>query len=308
MAQAGYFQGCPTRKGCICESTADKIGYTEMERGWAGLAGAIFCICLQDRPERFAAACAEAHRWGLCRLIRFYRPRKPTDAELAAANVTLRGFFGSWESHRTIARAALAQQVPRALILEDDFQLLPEYMSAAALHRIRQDMDRVRDGDGRDGWDMWFLGHQPVPCSGWPAMWPPRVMRTRSCWIHAYILNRQGQRLLSSRSYVDQARAEGETTLDTWLRQVARQYATCPMIAVQSCIGSDNLPAGDRYARLVEWWTAVHKAHSTAIEIVAFVVIPLLLALVSLWLVTVFLRLAVPRRRHHSVAILPATT
>jgi hypothetical protein len=189
-----------------------------------------------------------------------------------------------------VVTAALnAPNAHRVLIFEDDFQLLADYTSGVRLRQISADLDVLSAP-----WDVFFLGHQPMPCSGWPAMWPPRIVSTRSCWIHAYILNRAGQRILAERSYVDQTRAAGETTLDTWLRQVTRQYAVCPMIAVQSCIGSDNLPSGDGYAQMVEWWTAVHKRHSTVIEIAAFLLVPLLLIiLAAIFLLAVFRRAAI---------------
>jgi GR25 family glycosyltransferase involved in LPS biosynthesis len=293
-----FFQPCPARRGCICAGGGD--GHLAgLEAAWRAMSDGIFCICLQERPDRFEAACDEAHRWGLCRLTLFYRPRKPTDAELAAAGVKCRGFFGSWESHRAVARHALRSNVKRALILEDDFHILRD-TSEDRLRQIAEGMFSLPEAS----WDLFFLGHQPIygrPVDVWM-----RVFRTHSCWIHSYILNRPGQTILANNSYCDVARAEhGEQTLDGWLRGATRQYAAFPMIAVQSSSESDNLPPTDLYGRVFAWWTGVHKAHSLAIEVAVFFILPVLVALLALFLLWLAFSAATAVMRAAVTAISP---
>jgi hypothetical protein len=194
---------------------------------------------------------------------------------LARAGVKQRGFYGSWESHRAVARRALHFALPRVLILEDDFCVLKERSSPSALRQVGTDLEGLRD------WDLFFLGHQPMYPTGWPRC-EGRIFPTASCWIHAYLLSSSGQRILAEHGYVEVARGGVEQTLDGWLRGATRQFAVLPMLVVQSCAISDNVPPTDHYGRLLQWWTRVHKHHSLAIERAVLLVAPLLLLILLL--------------------------
>lgn len=271
----GHWQTCPTQIGCICDPGGPTQNVLfDLERAWKTIAGAVFCICLQERDDRFRAACAEAHRVGLCRLLQFYRPHKPTPDELARASrvagVKARGFFGSWESHRTVASRAI--HCSRILILEDDFRVLHEKETTrTTIQRL------VAAGRAADqlpaGWEVFYLGH--MPAAGYPVT--RNVFRTWSCWIHAYVLSPAGRRRLAATSYVANAvRGKREQTLDGFVMRTMQQYALFPQIIVQSGVGSDNLIGTDHYTQLVEWWVRVHRDHSFAIETAVLVLLPLL--------------------------------
>ena len=306
----GRWEPCPAKPGCICSQRGDPGEYMSamdgwevqrlltMECGWSRIADAVYCICLQERDDRFGAACDEAHRTGLCRLVRFYRPRKPTDQELARASsavgrgcegatVKARGFFGSWESHRAVAAEALSYlggadggggAGRRALVLEDDFRVL-ERARPGRLGRVAREMRRLPAG-----WEVFYLGH--MPAAGYPVA--SGVFRTWSCWVHAYVLSPAGQRRVAALSYVDNAvRNSGEQTFDGFVMGNLRQYAAFPQLVVQSAVGSDNLTdQGDLWKQFVEWWTRVHRDHSLAIECAVLLALPVLLAVILLLLLT----------------------
>ena len=282
----GYFDGCPPEVGCICDGTdkppAVKLAY---EREWATMADAVVCICLQDRPARFAAACAELHRWGLCRLTRFYRPAAPSDASLAAARVpaAARGFYGCWESHRAVAIAAQREGTSlHVLILEDDFEILESQMSAARLHKLA----RCRRELPPD-FELFLLGH--IPMMGRPvwSLWP-EVFRTRSGCTHAYVLSPSGQRHLAQSSYLTirkQCGGRGRA-LDLWFAETFQQYAAFPQLVVQSCAATSDIAEHDGLiARLIRWGMTTYRHASLTIDIAVYFVVPVVLLVVTLLLV-----------------------
>jgi len=313
LVEAGHFERCPARDLCICSTrtphnASDRLSrLTAMEAGWRSVARRIVCISLQEKPDRFAAACDEAHRVGLCRILTFYRPTKPTDADMARAdalaatqNSTLttnnsnlttkltiqwRGFMGSWEAHRHVQSscAVVGGGGGRLLVLEDDFRVLP-FVDAELLHRVGSHVDSLPAG-----WEVFYLGHQPA--AGYPVRADLSVFRVISCWIHAVVLSDPAQRRIASESYVSHAARLGrEETLDGWIMREFRQYAAFPMLVVQSAIGSDNLPSHRRklFGRneLIEWWTRFHRDHSFAIELSILVILPLVAILLLLLLLT----------------------
>jgi GR25 family glycosyltransferase involved in LPS biosynthesis len=243
----------------------------EYEAGWASLADAIYCICLQERPNRFAEACTQLHRWGLCRLVRFYRPIRKTDAECAAQNITIKGLYGSWKSHQACAADAVQRQSQAALILEDDFEMLKARMS---VHRVRR-IARDRRNHVPNDWDVLFLGQMPT--YGLPVfragLMPPRIWQTRSVWIHAYVLSPKAQLRIAQTSFVE----GGRTPLDVWMRSRLKQYAVFPQICVQSCTTSRDNEGPD----IIAIWQRVHRQYSLTIDIVVYIMLPILALLLA---------------------------
>jgi hypothetical protein len=260
----------------------DEARKLQLEQSWTKLVGGgVYCISLQERPDRFSRACQEAHKWGLCRLIRFLRTTKPSDALLASAGVEPhnRGFFGSWEAHRACAVDACRRGFDcqeRVLILEDDFELLSNTTSADRVLTLARDAGRLSK---RADWDVLFLGHMPfcgVPALGDLGL---RLFKTKSVWIHAYILSPSGQRMLACQPFP----TLNASTLDGWLSRNSRQYAVFPMMAVQASDDSDNLTSQASWdAKVILWWIRVHRKHAMAIEIAVYAAVAAALALICI--------------------------
>lgn len=186
---------------------------------WPGI-DAVYCISLQSRPDRAAAARAELARAGLLPITTFYRPIRHPDKPVQ----------GIWESHRAVARHALEQGRRRVIILEDDiyFQRLPE-------------RDRLaRQLDGLPGnWNILFLGH-----------WPFRIrflarnlLETESACAHAYVASERLLHWLAERPFgapgVALRRAAGKG-IDSAYSMLPGCYAVFPMLAVQGASPSDH--------------------------------------------------------------------
>ena len=101
------------------QSVPRPTGGSAVDVDWSDVVDAVYCISLQTRPDRMAAAHAEINRVGLAPLTTFYRPLPHPE----------RPVQGIWESHRAVARHALERGLRRVLILEDDirFSRLPWY-------------------------------------------------------------------------------------------------------------------------------------------------------------------------------------
>jgi hypothetical protein len=70
---------------------------------------AIYCISLQEQPQRTQQAIMHFHWIGLCRHVTLYRPTRGKNRERSI-----------WETHQALARHALANGRPHVLTLEDD--------------------------------------------------------------------------------------------------------------------------------------------------------------------------------------------
>jgi hypothetical protein len=252
----------------------------ELEKGWLKISKSIVCICLQGKEARFAAACDAMHRWGLCRIARFYRPSPISDSLLAASDVPTkhRGSFGCWESHRAIARHHLAKETGDVLILEDDFEVLgwvtPGHLRRAARLKSRLPI----------GWEAFYLGHLPmwgIPYIG------TEVFRTASGCTHAYVLSLDGQRRLAARSFVEAKKRSGGhcRAIDLWMADTFRQYALFPQLVVQSCANPSDVmtPDKSRARPLVDMTMRVYRRASHLIDITILFVLPTLFALLLIF-------------------------
>jgi hypothetical protein len=279
-----YYEPCPVRDGCICSTATDteRRDLLRLEEAWLGAlgpGGGAYCISLQERPDRFAAACDEAHRGGLCRLLSFYRPRKSTPAERQRDGVSVEyaGPQGIWESHRAISKEARVRRHPRTLVLEDDFHFLETLKGITKVGVLCKGLPR--------GWDTLYLGHCPLYGLPVKGMFPS-VFRTWSLLSHCYIMSAKGARKLSKCSYLDaRERSRRPRILDGWMMHHFRCYAIYPQIAVQSpALGSDDAPPGSFTDRAGNLWLTFLARHTFLVETTAFSLPLIILSFIAILL------------------------
>ncbi len=155
------FQTCPPDEACeYCRGlrATPKV---------ADIVDAVYCISIQEQPERFAAVQALFHAEGLCQDVVFYRPKRGRSPNPAI-----------WSSHRAVAREALRRGQRRILVLEDDIRLVGSWTRAVAA--ARRAIAKLPPD-----WRALYLGHWPIA-----AYFAGRgVLRTMSGATHAYIAN-----------------------------------------------------------------------------------------------------------------------
>jgi GR25 family glycosyltransferase involved in LPS biosynthesis len=202
---------------------------------------AIYCISLQEQPHRMRQATAEFHRIGLCRHVTFYRPVREDYAERAI-----------WESHRALARHALANGRHCALMLEDDIDFRQRWSVLAP--RIERAIKRLPAD-----WYGLYLGHVPLQAY----FVRPNIMRVRSAGAHAYIA---GPRLLAWLEDTDPFSTDVPTwslighTIDGALANLPGMYALFPMAVLQRFLGDYrvntriNPASGRRGWRDIDRW------------------------------------------------------
>jgi hypothetical protein len=281
-----------------------------MERDWAQVtSGQAVCICLQERDDRWREASERFHQYGLCRVIRFYRPNKPTQEELNRLGVQSGGAYGCWTSHTHVAKMLLDSPFPRAAVFEDDVDFLPAGGSNdPAIVKIprRRDLKRFMrslNAAARaaqhglpNGWQMWYLGHMPLPLVSYPVWLQPALFRTRSAFMHAYVLSRSGMEKLSRVEFCATSKRRGEECgIDEWVMHRMRQYASFPQFCVQCPSTSSNfLKRGNTVTqelanKLVPASIEFHRRHTLMVEIVCYFIVPILITilviLAILWLV-----------------------
>lgn len=217
--QGGPFHPCPPLAGCPCCERGERAG---AGLDWSFI-DAAYCISLESREDRAASAAAEFHRTGLCRRVRFYRPRRhPT-----------KPIRGIWASHREVALDALRRGHRTIAVFEDDVQL-SRRLDPARLRSIRATLERLPAD-----WTILFLGHWPL--RAWFV--GPHLLRTSSACCHAYIAS---PRLLAWLEAHPPGR--GDTALvrlagagiDAAFAALPGTFAYFPMIAVQAPFTSDH--------------------------------------------------------------------
>jgi len=178
----------------------------------------IYCISLQEQPKRTRQAIAHFHHIGLCRHVTLYRPTRGKNGERAI-----------WESHRAVARHALAIACRNALILEDDiFFRRPWSKLAPTIERAIA----VLPSD----WWSFYLGHLPLQAY----FVRPNILRVRSAGAHAYIAS---PRLLNWLAETEPMSPEVATarwigrSLDSAMANLPGMYALFPMAVLQRFLG-----------------------------------------------------------------------
>jgi hypothetical protein len=286
LAHTMSWHSCEPRAGCLCDvnSTANQIANViELEHAWLKVADSFACICLAERSDRCAEASDQFHQYGLCRLVRFYRPTRPDVAESKAKGHEFPGRYGSWTSHQRICQqftqspthtsssssllsSESALHGARVLIFEDDVQFLQHRTKSDHLERVAEAIDQL---DNR--WDIFYLGHYPYLAA--PIDLSRMLFRTYSCQTHAYILSRSGAAQIAAQDYADHL-----GTLDNWIAFRFRQYAVAPQIAVQSESPSDVILNQGCWVVdvMLPWSFRMLRKHTGWVELLAYVGLPAL--------------------------------
>jgi len=196
---------------------------------------AIYCISLQEQPHRTRMVSEHFHQIGLCRHVTLYRPVRGADSGRAI-----------WDSHRALARHALAKGCRSALFLEDDIV-------------FRRGWDVVAPRVARafavlpENWSALYLGH--LPWQGYLVR--SNIMRVRSSCTHAYVANAS---LLAWIAITEPRDATipmwrySYGSLDSALMNIPEMYALFPMVVVQRRMGDLRVdPRFDRLGRRRRW-------------------------------------------------------
>ena len=196
---------------------------------------AVYCISLQEQPHRTAEASAHFHSRGLCRHVTLYRPVRAKNGTRAI-----------WESHRAVARHALAHDRQYALILEDDVYFRRPWSKLAP--RIHRAVAKLPTD-----WRVLYIGH--VPLQAYFAR--PGIMRVRSFTTHAYLAS---PRMLAW--LVETGPASPDVVplrfagygIDAAMANLPGMYAMFPMAARQRFLGDRRIdPRIDHAGRLRAW-------------------------------------------------------
>jgi hypothetical protein len=179
-----------------------------------------YCVALEDRPMRKAAAAKHFRDMGLSGSLTFYLPQRGRHFPRAV-----------WTSHREMARHALKSGMKRVLILEEDANF---HVGAEDLKRR---LDRAVAKLPLNWWGL-FLGHLPLQL--YPVAWG--VARTRSAAAHAYLANTPLLQWLAEAEPMDPeipVCAIG-ASIDAAFANLPEMYALVPMIATQRAFGENR--------------------------------------------------------------------
>ncbi len=212
----------------------------------------IYCISLNERPDRRAQAVAQFARVGLAgRMTYMCIDRHPTDSEQ-----------GIYASHMACIRDGLADGARHILIFEDD--VIFERFSSARLEAALSFLRRQPD------WQILFLGCLVTRSRATESSAVRKV--AYRCLAHAYALNRSCAEKLVQKPW-------SGTPFDVILRNLKDGLFACyPSFAFQSNAASDNLRLRklDRFRRLCgglqriqklnEWYNC-HKAALIAVHL-----------------------------------------
>lgn len=226
--QAGaYFHECPIDPGCAFCVDRER---TERANAWSFI-DAAYCISLQEREDRARTVMTEMHRVGLCRKVRFYRPRRHDGHP----------WVGIWYSHRDVARHALAEGATNALILEDDVRF-SRFVGPRRIRAVARAFRRLPTD-----WRVFYLGHWPLR-----ARFVRRdTIATTSACTHAYVAGRPMLTWLSESTPQRVSLSHRWASvvgrgLDAAFAQLPGTYAYFPMLAVQSTSPSDHVRPKNR--------------------------------------------------------------
>jgi len=288
------FHACPPRANCICSEEGSE---TDLSEAWS-FADKIFCICLKDRNDRLVEASEQFHKHGLCKKIVFYRPSKPTDAEmdeLKPLGITCKGLYGVWRSHHELAQLSHKLNLKNVVIFEDDVRFLPQHTTVESITRIGVDLKRLPET-----WELMYLGH--VPFWGYPVTSDLRLFRVGSQMAHAYILSALGIQKLNHRDYLTDVNLnqQKERGIDQYFCITMKQYAIRPQMAVQSGSHSSNLQNGKHTIsnwyqdEFIPWGIELHRDNTPVFEFITFLMFPLLLLAGCMWFA---------KRRHRMICL-----
>lgn len=250
---------------CPCRSS----GKIELEWKWSDVIDKAYCICLQERNDRFEASHKQFHSVGLCKYVTYYRPTK----DLAFPG---RGMFASHRAVHEYARD-VDGAAQRIAIFEDDVWFTSDLDLVAKQLRIIAKFQTQEDGRKQKKWDIIYLGHLPIVSM--PLLRNRDIVRCFSFFLHAYIVRVHSTwtSWIISRP-VDQYDTY-KLGVDIYPAFKARCYACVPQIAWQSGSPSDcNKKQRLAIANLV---LRNPKRSQTIAELCSFATLPTFLSVVG---------------------------
>jgi len=186
-----------------------------------------FCISLRERQDRAIKAADEFQRVGLASKTSFYRPSRGVGDTAEAI----------WNSHREVARTALAMGCSQVAIFEDDVEFTSSF-AASTLERIARNFATLPAD-----WEIFFLGHWPLKATRISR----GLYRTSSGCAHAYVANRGLLEWLAASDYPSYRALHARTTvgrgIDGAYARSKAAYAVFPMVAIQNDSVSDHVAA-----------------------------------------------------------------
>ena len=223
--------GCICDTGNIVKDVTTKLAY---EANWKLFVQKSYCICLKDREDRMLEASEEFHRYGLCRIVQFYRPTVPTVEHILERGIKRRSGYGCWESHRSVIHKAFVEKFDNVLVFEDDIHFLPALMNVGRINSISKNYHLLPEDS-----DVYYLGQFPY----FGVKYNNHIYSTRSLAAHAYVMQKTGmQKLLQTGYLAEMDIANGkEPQIDGWYSKNLKQYSYYPQIAVQSDSPSSNI-------------------------------------------------------------------
>jgi GR25 family glycosyltransferase involved in LPS biosynthesis len=225
----------------------------------------LYCITLDDRPDRRRSAEDQFARVGLAGRVEFFvATRHPTNAEQ-----------GIFESHMRCLRLGLAAGARTIAVFEDDilFDHFSPQTLADAVSFLRSDTP----------WDVFFLGC--FAKSSRKTAHPSILQIRYQCAAHAYIIHRPFAETLVQSPWRG-------IPFDDFLRAqpAPRYYAAYPSFCFQSNSPSDNAQTArlDRIRRLfggfqkVQRWNEFRHHHMRALILLNAAAILIILLLLFL--------------------------
>ena len=283
-----FFQNCPIQKGCICDPnlqienkfSAINVVKEQFMKHWSSFLSQIFCICLEERPDRLTEASQQFHKYGLCKLVQFYRTFRPSPEEIKMYGIQCRGFYGIWNSHQDLAKISEKQRYENILVFEDDILFIENRMTPDLILSLGTKLSNLPKN-----WEIFYLGH--IPFFALPSSLDLSVWKVHSMMAHSYILSWNGINKLSSCDYITDVRQNNgsERGIDQWFCANFNQYALWPQIAVQSGSNSSNYHLKSSFFQdiVVPWGIETHRDNSDYFEIFTYFLLPVLLIVIFMW-------------------------
>ena len=273
---------CSIETGCICdvlllEKSATYSLRLEYETLWKQLnKGTFWCICLQERDDRYRESSDEFHKYGLCRLVEYYRPVRPSKEECAKRSVTRASWYGIWNSTKHVVSTSLARGESRCFSFEDDCRIYSSRMSVDKLRQLVDDAESLPEG-----WGVFKLGQ----CAqlGFPISLT--VCRSLSWLCQAVLWSKDGMSALANTSYESYAQKKGrEMEVDSWMMGAMTIYGCFPQLVHQSDSETSNYGLDDKWYRVnvMGMGRSILKRCDVLVDVVIHVLIPLVLVVLGI--------------------------
>ena len=205
----------------------------------------IYCINLDDRPDRWQYAQDQFARFGLNRRITRFSaidvrndPGLRANEKLLRNNFSLLAMCGCMLSHRKIIETARDENLDNVLVFEDDIRFLEDNVGS---------IDRSLNQLGQLDWDVFYLGATYLfrlePLGDHLVRVPNGAYATHAIAYNSCVFDRILETLPSTpEGYLESDRFE-VNALDKWLQagpfDRQRFFGTNPIMVVQGLQESD---------------------------------------------------------------------